>query len=134
MDDTPCTYRISVKAVIKDDLGNILLLRERDGSWELPGGGLEHGEGVKEALTREISEETGLTLTWVSDNPETFWTVKKEVGSPLLKWFAFVIYEVKVTGTFRPDTNSDEAQEARYCSRDEARSLTLHDNTKPYFA
>ena len=40
MDDIPCTYRISVKALIRDDAGNILLVRENDGSWELPGGGL----------------------------------------------------------------------------------------------
>ncbi len=42
MNDIPCTYRISVKAIIKDDESRILLLREKDGSWELSGGGLEH--------------------------------------------------------------------------------------------
>jgi ADP-ribose pyrophosphatase YjhB (NUDIX family) len=133
MDDIPCTYRISLKAAIKNDSGRILLLREKDGTWELPGGGLEHGESIQEALSREIGEETGLTVEWTSDQPETFWTIRKEVGSPTLKWFAFVVYGAKVSGDFRPDPTSDEAQEARYFSKDEAAALKLHDNTRPYF-
>ena len=134
MDNTPCTYRISLKASIKDDTGRVLLLREKDGSWELPGGGLEHGEDPKEALSREISEETGLTVEWVSDRPEAFWTIRKEVGSPTLKWFAFIVYEATVSGSFRPDPTGNEAQEAKYFGKDEASALKLHDNTRPYFA
>jgi 8-oxo-dGTP diphosphatase len=133
MDDIPCTYRISVKASIKDAAGHVLLLQEKNGSWELPGGGLEHGENPREALSREIQEETGLTVEWMSDQPETFWTIRKEVGSPILKWFAFVVYEAKVSGSFRPDPTSDEAQDAKYFSKEEARTLKLHGNTAPYF-
>lgn len=134
MQDTPCTYRISVKAVIKDDDGKVLLGREKDGSWELPGGGLEHGEDPKNALSREILEETGFTVDWMGDHPIAFWTINKEVGHPSLKWFGFVAYEAKVSGEFRPshDTN-DEVEEIRYVTIDEARTLKLHDNTKPYF-
>lgn len=62
MDHTPCAYRISVKAVIKDNIGQILLLQEKDGSWELPGGGLEHSEDIRATLKREVNEETGMTL------------------------------------------------------------------------
>jgi 8-oxo-dGTP pyrophosphatase MutT (NUDIX family) len=133
MDTTPCTYRVSVKAIVKDNEGRILLLREKDGSWEFPGGGLEHGENPRTALTREVSEETGLNVDWMSDQPIAFWTIRKEVGSPTLKWFAFTAFEAKVSGAFRPDPNSDEAQEAKYFSSDEAKSLKLHDNTKPFF-
>jgi 8-oxo-dGTP diphosphatase len=133
MNDIPCTYRISVKAVIKDAAGNILLLREKDGSWELPGGGLEHGEDPKEALTREIAEETGLNVEWMSEEPVAFWSINKDVGSPTLKWFAFVVYEAKVFGEFRPDPTSDESQEAKYFSKKETKQLQLHDNVKPYF-
>lgn len=133
MDSIPCTYRISVKAVIKNASGQVLLVREKDGSWELPGGGLEHGETIKEALRREIAEETGLTLDWLSDQPEKFWTIRKEVGSPTLKWFAFIACAAKVSGSFRPDPASTEAEEAAYFSTDEAKNLQLHDNTKPYF-
>ncbi len=110
------------------------MLQEKDGSWKLPGGGLEHGENVKEALSRQISEETSLIVDWISDQPEAFWTIRKDVGSPTLKWFAFVVYEAKVTGVFRPDPASDEAQAAKYFSKDEAKKLNLHGNTEPYFA
>lgn len=135
MQDTPCTYRISVKAIIKDEEGRVLLGREKDGFWELPGGGLEHGENPKEGLAREVSEETGYLVDWMSDQPIAFWTINKEVGSPTLKWFAFVAYEVKVSGEFKPshDTN-DEVEEIRYVSPEEVGALKLHDNTKPYFA
>lgn len=112
----------------------MLLGREADGAWELPGGGLEHDEDPKQALAREITEETGFSVEWISDKPAAFWAINKEVGSPTLKWFAFVAYEVKVSGEFKPshDTN-DEIEEIRYVSREEAKSLQLHDNTKPYF-
>lgn len=133
MEDTPCTYRISVKAAIKDNDGRILLLREHDGNWELPGGGLEHSEDPREALSREVAEETGMSVEWMSDQPEAFWTIRKEVGSPTLKWFAFVVYEAKVSGEFRPVATNGEAEEARYFTREEAKALQLHDNTKPYF-
>lgn len=37
-------YRVSVKALIKDDSGNILVVKENQDTWSLPGGGLDHGE------------------------------------------------------------------------------------------
>lgn len=132
MEGKPCTYRISIKAVITDDDGRVLLLREADGGWELPGGGLEHGEDPQTALAREIAEETGHTAEWVSDRPVGFWTIYKEVGSPTLKWFAVVAYEAKVSGELQTGI-SDEAHEAGYFSPEEAQKLMLHDNTKPYF-
>ncbi len=134
MQGTPCTYRISVKAIIKDEHGNVLLGREQNGNWELPGGGLEHGESAREGLIREIAEETGFVVDWMSESPVAFWSIHKDVDVPALQWFAFIAYEVRVSGDFRPsaDTN-DAAQEIRYVSRLEAKTLQLHDNTKPYF-
>ncbi len=132
MNDIPCTYRISVKAIIKNDEDHILLLREKDGSWELPGGGLEHGEDPKIALTREIAEETGLKVGWMSEFPVAFWSIKKEVGSPIFQWFAFVVYEAKVSGDFRPNLYSEDSQEIKYFSIDEVRKVQLHDDIKQY--
>ncbi|HSW98935.1 MAG TPA: NUDIX hydrolase [Candidatus Saccharimonadales bacterium] len=134
MENVPCTYRVSVKAVIKDVEGRVLLLRESDGSWELPGGGLEHGEDPRAALVREVAEETSLTVTWMDSRPEKFWAIHKQVGSPVLQWFAFVAYQAEVSGKFRLDSTGGEAEEARYFTIEEAKKLQLHDNTKPYFA
>lgn len=135
MNDMPCTYRVSVKAIIKNSEGRILLLREKDGSWDLPGGGLEHGEDPIQTLTREITEETGMKVVRINENPVAFWStnINKKVGSPILKWFAFVLYKAEVSGEFMPNLDSEESQEGKYFSIDEAKQLQLHDNVKPYF-
>lgn len=135
MQDTPCTYRISVKAIIKDGQGRVLLGRERDGSWELLGGGLEHGEKPQDCLACEISEEACFTVDRISDRPVAFWTINKESRLANLEWFAFAAYEAEISGDFHPrPTTNDEVQEIRYVSREEAKTLNLHDNTKPYFS
>ena len=55
--------RVSVNAFILDDAGRVLLQRRSDnGNWNLPGGGLELGERLSEALNREVREETGLEV------------------------------------------------------------------------
>jgi 8-oxo-dGTP diphosphatase len=34
----PCFYRLSVKALIHDEQGRFLLVKEENNLWELPGG------------------------------------------------------------------------------------------------
>ena len=56
------SFRIAVSALIFDE-GRILLAHRRDIDWwNLPGGGMEVGETVDEALHREVFEETGLEV------------------------------------------------------------------------
>jgi len=60
----PPLPRIRVAAVIVKD-GQVLLVRhEKDGQtyWLLPGGGVDAGETLHEALVREVREETGLAI------------------------------------------------------------------------
>ncbi len=55
-------FRLAVSAVIFDQ-GKVLLAHRRDIDWwNLPGGGMEPGETVDEALMREVLEETGLQV------------------------------------------------------------------------
>ena len=55
-------FRIGVNALIFDE-GRVLLAHRRDIDWwNLPGGGMELGETVEEAICREVREETGLTV------------------------------------------------------------------------
>ena len=50
----------AVSAVVIDDAGRVLLHCRRDnGLWALPGGAVEVGESVGEAVVREVQEETG---------------------------------------------------------------------------
>ncbi|MFG2533016.1 NUDIX hydrolase [Streptomyces sp. NPDC048516] len=56
-----------VGAVIPDRDGHVLLMHRASGDfmgglWELPSGGVDPGEGLLDALHREVREETGLPL------------------------------------------------------------------------
>ena len=52
---------IPVKAIIVRN-GKICLVQEGDGRWGLPGGRIDIGESVQEALRREIKEEIGCDI------------------------------------------------------------------------
>lgn len=54
-------FRLSAHAVVTDEYGHVLLLKATYGErrWGLPGGALDHGETVQDALARECAEELG---------------------------------------------------------------------------
>lgn len=52
-------YRVTAKAIIKDDRGYVLSVWDSDGFWNIPGGGIDHGDSIKSGLAREIEEELG---------------------------------------------------------------------------
>jgi ADP-ribose pyrophosphatase YjhB (NUDIX family) len=107
-----CFYRISIKALILDESKRFLLIKEDDGIWELPGGGLEFGETPHEGINRELHEETGLVTTYIADSPSYF-TTWKEDGS----WRANLIYETKVRDL--NFTEISECVEMRFFTVDE---------------
>ena len=50
-------------AVVRDEAGRVLLIRRGDGrGWSLPGGFMEPGERLADAVVREVREETGLEV------------------------------------------------------------------------
>ncbi len=62
MPDNLNHFRIGVFALIFEE-GRVLLAHRRDIDWwNLPGGGMEIGETVEEAVRREVREETGLEV------------------------------------------------------------------------
>ena len=120
-----CYYRVSVKGLMYDKEGRILLARESNGMWELLGGGLDHDEDPIACLKREIHEETGLTVTAVSDRPIYFLTTKRLDHDT---YIANVIYEIELSNlNFTP---SDECQELRFVTIEEMKSLTLFPNVQ----
>lgn len=55
--------RAAASAVIFDRRGRLLLQQRSDGGqWGLPGGSVEIGESVRDAIVREVREETGLIV------------------------------------------------------------------------
>lgn len=84
-------YRVSVKALIRNDEGKILLVKERNGSSpSLPGGGLDHGESMQDGLRREMFEEVNFRGDYTS---KLFATLPFYV-EPYDTWMLWVVYEV----------------------------------------
>ncbi len=85
-------YRVSVKALIKNQQGHVLVLKENQDTWSLPGGGLDHGEDPKLGILRELREELGIKNPKVSDiaTVKTFYLERKSA------WLLWIVYEVEV--------------------------------------
>jgi 8-oxo-dGTP diphosphatase len=103
--------------------GNLLMIRRGHGpaagEWSVPGGRVEHGELLAEAVTRELREETGL----------------EAVCGPLLGWverlgdddghhFVILDFEVTVLDDTEP-TAGDDAIEARWVALADVVDLQL---------
>jgi 8-oxo-dGTP diphosphatase len=61
-------FSLSAKVLIRNDAGQYLLVkramssRSNPGKWEFPGGKVDRGEILENALLREVEEETGLRI------------------------------------------------------------------------
>lgn len=86
-------YRISVKALIKNSDGKILLSKEENGFFDFLGGGLDHGETPQEGLKREVLEETNLKVKNIALNPSYFITFYSKSNTI---WAANVLMECEL--------------------------------------
>jgi ADP-ribose pyrophosphatase YjhB (NUDIX family) len=64
VDEHQPTPRIRVAPIIVQDEQILLVRHEKNGAayWLLPGGGVDYGESVGDALIREVKEETNLDV------------------------------------------------------------------------
>jgi 8-oxo-dGTP diphosphatase len=118
----PARPEVCVGAVAVDD-GRILLIRRgrgpAAGSWSVPGGRVEWGETLAEAVLRELAEETGL----------------EGVCDELIGWVErigdghhHVILDFRVTVLEADDpVAGDDAAEAAWVSLDDIAGLALVD-------
>jgi len=84
-------YRVSLKALIGNDKGEVLAVKEHDSTtWNLPGGGWDHGETEKEALSRELFEEVCYRGDFSAKPVATmpFWLEHKQA------WLLWIVYEL----------------------------------------
>jgi len=121
-----CFYRISVKALILNETRDkFLIVKEKKGVWELPGGGLDHYASPQDDVKREINEEMGVEVEWVAENPSYFLTYSTDAPA---RHIANVLYEVKVKSLdFTP---SDECVETRFVTSEEAKEMNLIGNVR----
>lgn len=107
-------FRIAVSALLFDE-DRVLLAHRRDIDWwNLPGGGMEYGETVEEALKREVLEETGLLVE-----------VEQLVGvySKPQKQEVVLSFRCRQVGGVLTET--EESRECRYFSPDHLPLNTL---------
>jgi len=86
-------YRVSLKAIIRNEKGQVLVNKEADSTaWNLPGGGWDHGETEHEALARELKEEVGYDGKFTARPiaTATFWLESKRA------WLLWIVYGVEV--------------------------------------
>ncbi len=56
---------VAVAGLVSDPRGRVLMIRSPRRDWEFPGGQVEEGESLTDALRREVLEETGITVSVV---------------------------------------------------------------------
>ena len=60
------THIVAVGGLIENDRGEVLLVKTHHRGWEFPGGQVEVGETLVDALVREVREESGIEITVLS--------------------------------------------------------------------
>lgn len=59
---TDYLYRVSLKCLIRNEAGDVLVVKEKGRDWwDLPGGGMDHGESLRLSIAREMYEEVAMT-------------------------------------------------------------------------
>lgn len=108
-------HRIAcVGAITHDEQGRLLLVRRGTepgkGRWSVPGGRVEPGETPREAVVREVLEETGLRV----EPTELVGTVERD--APDGSVFAIEDYRaVVVAGTTALQSGDDAAEVGWFC-------------------
>jgi len=106
-------YRTSVKAVITNDSRDVLIVNERNGGWDLPGGGLDWGEDTLSALAREMIEELGCEAK-IDPQPKALIPWNNNSTNVHVLW---VLYLVTVNKSDIKPT--EDVKEAKFVSIDE---------------
>lgn len=119
-----CYYRISAKALIRNSEWKFAMSKEHTWKWDMPWGGIDHGETPHEALKREIMEEMWLSVTKISPQPiYSFLTESSWIASPK-RPLCLLIFETEVEDfEFTP---SDECMEIAFVNTKEAQDLDLY--------
>lgn len=91
-----CVRRLAVGAVLLNEKGQILLVRNRGHNrphWSLPKGSCEEGEPLLQTMEREVKEETGLRVEMVELAFVTEWFVASRQ-----EWYLQFYFHAKVVG------------------------------------
>lgn len=84
-------YRVSLKAIIRNDKGEVLVVKESGSDcWSFPGGGIDHGETELDGLRRELEEEIDAkgSFTATPIGIDQMWLESK------LAYLLWIVYEL----------------------------------------
>jgi 8-oxo-dGTP pyrophosphatase MutT (NUDIX family) len=124
MDDPRC-FHVTIKGIVLDERGAVLLLREQSGAFDLPGGRLEHGEGFAECLERECVEEMGVGCRVLDRLPRFAWTAVDKNGI----WRLVLCFAIEVEH-FR-FTHSDECVGYEFVGKQDLPTRPLSPQIQP---
>ncbi len=103
----------------------VLLIRRGQeplkGEWSLPGGAVELGETLEQAIGREVLEETGLIVD-VVDTVKAFDRISRDDAGRVRYHYVLVDFLCRVTGGSL--ACATDAVEARWATADELQGLT----------
>ncbi|MEJ2870625.1 NUDIX domain-containing protein [Actinomycetospora sp. OC33-EN08] len=117
----------SVTAAARDDAGRLLLIHKVDNDyWALPGGAMELGESVRDAVVREVEEETGVQvevtgLVGIYTNPRH---VMAYDDGEVRQEFSVCFHAYPVSGEPRED--GTETKAARWVETADLPGLAIH--------
>lgn len=120
------THIVSAGGCVEDSAGNILIVKTRDGGWVYPGGQVEAGENLMDALVREIKEESGINvkvsyLVGVYSNTGTFKWHDGVTDVPTQVIFDFVCKPVGGELSV-----SEETTDSRWVAKDRVLDFITH--------
>lgn len=112
-------FIVTSGAVVLDEQKRVLLKKDPNRGWELPGGIVEENENIKKAVVREVKEETGINIDIVK-----FCGVSQELKRNICNmwWLGIPINGVLKT--------SKESLDVGFFTIDEALNLIRYEDFK----
>ncbi|HII83932.1 MAG TPA: NUDIX hydrolase [Methanobacterium subterraneum] len=99
---------LTVDAVINTIKGKIIFIKRKNspykGSWALPGGFVEYGETVEEAVIREVKEETGAKI----EIQDLLGVYSDPARDPRGHLVTICFLAIKTEGMLKADTDATE--------------------------
>lgn len=118
-------FQISVKALFFNDQGQLMMIQEDNGLWELSGGRIQKGEDFITCLQRECLEEIGLPCEIIDPKPFIVYpTIDLNGRARVMIFFKANFASLEFTPT-------PECQDLKFFDKTEIGNLQLYPQLKP---